>query len=162
MATVGITIDGKKIDADSFDTAAAQVLAPETKIEMTVIAAAELQNSFKQLIGTFGTLAQKMKQVPVDLQSGKDAEAGKTVTELADRMDEFCHLTALSALFPDKYGTLKIDGKTVSEFFADFSGILSDFEKGLESSDTVMIGDLSEYEISPRLEAIVCALEALS
>ncbi len=45
-----------------------------------------------------------------------------------------------------------------NEFFADFSPILIDFEQALQNNDTVLIGDLSEYEICPRLKAISEAL----
>ena len=51
--------------------------------------------------------------------------------------------------------------KTVGDFFQDFMPILSDFEQAVESGDTVLIGDLAEYEISPRLSAIAKTLNTL-
>ena len=47
------------------------------------------------------------------------------------------------------------------EFFNDFSPILADFEEALKNNDQVMIGDLSEYEICPRLQAISQALKKM-
>ena len=84
-----------------------------------------------------------------------------SIKKVADSIDNFCHIAALASLFPQDFGAVKIDGKQFSEFFADFSPILSDFEQALTNNDTVLIGDLSEYEICPRLKAISQALNAM-
>ena len=47
------------------------------------------------------------------------------------------------------------------DFFKEFSPILEDFEQALKSNDTVTVGDLSEYEICPRLLDISKSLEEL-
>ena len=36
-----------------------------------------------------------------------------------------------------------------------------DFEEGLKNDDTVLLGDLAEYEICPRLETVSQALKNL-
>ena len=46
-------------------------------------------------------------------------------------------------------------------FFEEFSPILKDFEGAMESKDSVTVGDLSEYEISPRLKNVIQALQSL-
>ena len=51
-----------------------------------------------------------------------------------------------------------MDGKDLSDFFEDFYGILKDFEQALSEKDTVTVGDLAEYEISPRLQQIIDSL----
>ena len=52
-------------------------------------------------------------------------------------------------------------GGNIEDFFAEFSPILKDFEDALQNNDTVMLGDLSEYEICPRLKDISKALKAM-
>ena len=52
-------------------------------------------------------------------------------------------------------------GMNFKDFFAEFSPILEDFEDALQNNDTVMLGDLSEYEICPRLKDISKALKAM-
>ena len=55
----------------------------------------------------------------------------------------------------------KINGMAFSDFFSDFSPILLDFEQALQNNDTVLIGDLSEYEICPRLKEISKTLKEI-
>ncbi len=102
-----------------------------------------------------------MEDVPVALQSGKNKEVSDSIKKVADSIDNFCHIAALASLFPQDFGSTKIDGKQFGDFFKEFSPILSDFEQALTNNDTVLIGDLSEYEICPRLKAISQALKAM-
>ena len=90
------------------------------------------------------------------LLSADDAAkiAAESITTLADSINHFCHLAALASLFPETFTNSTIDGMNFNDFFKDFSPILADFEQALQNNDTVMIGDLSEYEICPRLKSI--------
>ncbi|MBQ2313653.1 MAG: hypothetical protein II187_01970 [Treponema sp.] len=152
--TVAIWLNGREISADKFDDAAAEALTDNTEIDLNVISKHDIIESFKDIAAQFSSLTEKLNDVPVQLQSGKDREASATITALATEVDTFCHMAALSALFPDLYNALIIDGKNLNDFFKEFSPILSDFESAMEVKDTVTVGDLSEYEIGPRLKSI--------
>ena len=49
------------------------------------------------------------------------------------------------------FANTKEKAQKISDFLADFAPILSDFENAFKDKDTVLIGDLSEYEIAPRI-----------
>ena len=88
------------------------------------------------------------------MQSSREKDAGAVIKLLADEIDAFCHTATLSALFPDVYESLKIEGQDAGTFFNELSPLLSDLKSALETKDIVTVGDLSEYEISPRLEKL--------
>ncbi len=157
--TVSICIDGKNISAAEFDEAAAKELKPDTKIELGVVNQVFVEEAFKSERLLCLDISEKLKSVSVKFQSGKDGEANSIIVMLADLIDGVCHTASLATLFPEKFSGVKIDGKTFSEFFAELSPILKDFEQAIASKDTVMTGDLAEYEISPRLEQLASALE---
>mgnify|MGYP003571349101 CR=1 FL=1 len=157
--TVNIFIDEKNISANEFDEVAKQELKDDTKIELDVVSVSAIKSAFKEQEALAVKIADELETVSVKFQSGQDKEANLIITKLADLVDAVCHTASLSALFPEEFNKIKIEDKTFSEFFADFSPILKDFEQAISSNDTVMIGDLSEYEISPRLRALAQALE---
>lgn len=99
-----------------------------------------------------------MENVPTLLQNNKNNEVANSITKLADNIDSFSHIAALSSLFPNTFSDIKIDDQELNNFFNDFSPILLDFENALKSNDSVLIGDLSEYEICPRLKSLSKAL----
>ena len=85
----------------------------------------------------------------------------QTIIKLSDVMNAFCNTVTWSSLFPEKFGSIMIDGKNLSDFLSDLSPILKDFSDALENSDSVLLGDLSEYEICPRLESLSKAIGEL-
>lgn len=153
-AVIGIQVDGKTVTAENFDETSKLPLQKETKFDFSVVTKDSIKQSFVALSGLFSELADKMEDIPAALQSGMNKEAGDSIKKVADSIDQFCHVAALSSLFPEEFGNTLIEGKQFTDFFNEFAPILKDFEQALQNNDTVLIGDLSEYEICPRLRAI--------
>ena len=160
-AVIGISVDGKQITADIFDEEAQKTLGKDTKFEFSIVSENDIKASFVKLSELFAELAAQMEEVPVALQSGRNLEVSESIKKLADSIDQFCHIATLASLFPDTFKATSVNGLNFKEFFADFSPILKDFEDALQNNDTVMLGDLSEYEICPRLKDISKALQNL-
>lgn len=158
-AVIGICVDGNQITADLIDKISPEPLQENTKFEFSIITSGAIKDSFFQLSNLLEQLSDKMIQVPVDLQCGKTVQVGETIKNLADSIDQFCHVAALATLFPEDFTEAKIDGLNFQDFLKDFSPVLADFEEGLKNNDTVLIGDLAEYEICPRLKSISEALK---
>ena len=118
--TIGIFLNGKKVLADDFDNASKTPLEENTKIELTVLSKQDVIDSLGKSKDKFSSLAKKLPEGPVALQGGKDKEANTVIAELAEAIDDFCHTAALSALFPEVYSSIVIDGKSVTEFFEEF------------------------------------------
>ena len=153
-AVIGIVVDSKQITAELFDEEAAKPLGSNTKFEFSIVTKNDIKASFEKLSELFNELAAQMEGVPVALQSGKNAEVSESIKRLADSIEQFCHVATLASLFPETFSTSSLNGISFKDFFAEFSPILKDFEDALQNNDTVMLGDLSEYEICPRLKAI--------
>ena len=160
-AVIGICVDGKQITAELFDQEASKPLGKDTKFEFSIVTENDIKASFEKLSELFAELAAQMEGVPVALQSGKNLEVSESFKKLADSIDQFCHIATLASLFPETFTNTSINGMNFKDFFADFSPILKDFEDALQNNDTVMLGDLSEYEICPRLKEISNALKEL-
>lgn len=160
--TVSIVLNGKPIAAKEFDEAIKAPISDDTVLELTVVSKIDIEDSFKISCKEFSSLSKELLDIPVMLQSGKDKDANLIITKLASEIDRFCHAATLSALFPKYYGKLLINGKEIGTFFSEFAPILSDFEKALETKDTVTVGDLAEYEISPRLKNISAAIKSIN
>ncbi len=160
-AVIGITVNGKQITAELFDEEAAKPLDKNSKFEFSIVTKNDIKVSFAKLSELFNELALQMEGVPVALQSGKNLEVSESIKKLADSIDQFCHIATLASLFPDTFTATSLGGMNFKDFFANFSPILKDFEDALQNNDTVMLGDLSEYEICPRLKEISEALKTI-
>ena len=160
-AVIGISVDGKQITAEIFDEEASKPLGKDTKFEFSIVSENDIKASFAKLAELFSELAAQMESVPVALQSGKNLEVSESIKKLADSIEQFCHIATLASLFPETFTNISMNRINFKDFFADFSPILKDFEDALQNNDTVMLGDLSEYEICPRLKEISKALKEM-
>lgn len=157
-AVIGIKINNESVSADMFDEISKEELSENTKFDFNVVTETAIKESFANLAGYLQTLAEEIEEVPSLFINGKGNEANNSIKKLADAIDQFCHVAALASLFPDTFNTTKIGDKNFTQFFEDFSPILTDFENALASNDTVLVGDLCEYEICPRLHEMATSL----
>lgn len=153
-AVIEIKVNDNQISAEAFDEEAKKELSEDMKFEFTIVTKNNIKDSFSNLSVLFNELSEKMEQVPVDIQTGKNQEVTASIQALADSINQFSHVAALASLFPETFTNTTINNMPFNEFFKDFSTILLDFEQALQSNDSVLVGDLSEYEICPRLQAI--------
>ncbi|MDR1933277.1 MAG: hypothetical protein LBQ57_10720 [Spirochaetales bacterium] len=90
-----------------------------------------------------------LENVPVLLQSGKDREAMQSILSYTELT-----LKAIRIL------AQRTEGREDSnDFCKDLNGILNELRDAFEARDSVLIGDLFEYEIAPRTDRLAEILE---
>ncbi|MBO5137197.1 MAG: hypothetical protein J6B81_01680 [Spirochaetaceae bacterium] len=153
--TVAISVNGKSVLAEEFNSITEMPIEEVSTLNLTTVTQDDILISFKEIGQEFSLIAENLKQLSIMFQNGQDKTAVETVKRLADAVNSFCHVATLSTLFPEKFADIKLNNMSVSDFFAELSPILTDFEQGFQNSDSVLMGDLAEYEICPRIEAII-------
>lgn len=99
--------------------------------------------------------AAALENFALDLQMGKDRQAAETVRNFAFLTSKLFRLLPIL-----RYGGVKLEELEVDEnFFNDFNTALNEFFEAYENADTVLAGDLAEYEVSPRLKDFYNALK---
>jgi hypothetical protein len=125
---------------------------------------AERANPLEELkrIGTNApSLAQRLEALPLELQTGKDVQAAVTLRDFAS------FIAKLLRIFPvlESEG-VDLDSKRIGEygfkaFFEELNTALKELTAGYENGDAILVGDLAEYEIAPRLRMLDGALAEL-
>ncbi len=159
--TINIVVNGKEMDASDFDQAVQRPIDEIDTLELTTITEDDIWVSFQDIAARFNAIIEDLRLISVRFQNGQDKMALDSVAKLADIVDYFCKVTALSALFPNRFGSMDVESVKVQDFFSDFSSILGEFEEAFKNSDSVMLGDLAEYEITPRIESIITMINAI-
>lgn len=104
----------------------------------------ELENPEKAAAAAAAALAsaaEKLEEAAVKLQTGHDAAA----------MEIMIHLTELLGAFMRPVSWMSAEREAVKSAARDITGFLAELEEAMGAGDTVLIGDLLEYEIKPRL-----------
>ena len=148
---IGVSIDGVEIDAEELTNRFSDSIDAISNLSITTICKEDIVFYFKSINEDLTDLEKNLTEIPVLLQSGKEKEAAEIVQDFANAFDNFCKAVTLSSLFVDYFANTKEKAQKISAFLEDFAPILSDFENAFKDKDTVLIGDLSEYEIAPRI-----------
>jgi hypothetical protein len=104
------------------------------------------------------SIAKRMEELPLDIQTGKDASADQTIllfSRIGEKLFRLFFIYKTDGLSVDDF---IVDGKPFKAFMSDFNSALSDLSQAYESRDTVLIGDAAEYELAPRLIKFFAAL----
>jgi hypothetical protein len=126
----------------------------------------ELRDPLRELGGMESLvegMAKRLEDLPLDIQTGKDGRAAETVqlfSNIAEKLFRIFSLLKLEGIITD---TLRIDAVpgeiSLNAFINDFSAALKELLAAYEVKDAVLVGDLAEYELAPRLRAFYSAIK---
>jgi hypothetical protein len=94
----------------------------------------------------------RLIDLPLDIQTGKDARAAQTVQFFSGITEKIFRVYRQMDI--QGYITKDDAKKSLTGQINDFNNVVKEFLLAFEKNDTVLIGDLAEYEIAPRLQNI--------
>ena len=110
--------------------------------------------------GLVTSLIPQVQEVSILLQTGKDSDAMSLVvrfTELTEKLFRTLpHLARVHEGFRERY----LDGQRLPALTIDLNERLHELVEAFGAQDSVLIGDLLEYEIVPRIEELIAVLPA--
>lgn len=104
--------------------------------------------------GLLGSLMEDVRDVPIQLQTGKDAEAMGTVVRFTELTLKLLRLLPSAS---EIHG-IEIDGQALDDHIQGLNGILEELSEAFLAEDTVLVGDILEYEIVVRIESLIAAV----
>jgi hypothetical protein len=132
--------------------------AVEKTLSMAQARSLETENpvaAFLELENKLNAESEKLLDLPLDLQTGNDRRAARTVEDFSNVTQNMLRL--LPSL---QYAMLKkADVFSDSILFDEFKSALKEFAEAYENKDMVLSGDLAEYELAPRVKERYAALK---
>ena len=97
-----------------------------------------------------------ISDVSILLQTGKDKEAFNTVLTFIELSQTVVRiLSILREAGSLDFEKISAGDESLESFYTGFNQILKDLAEAFDSSDTVLIGDLLEYEIAPKIDTLL-------
>lgn len=123
----------------------------------------ELENPQKE-INKSGPLveeiAARLEDLPLDIQTGKDGRAAETVRIFSGIAEKLFRLFDLLKIEGFNVEILTVDDIPIYTYIEEFGSALKELLAAYESRDAVLVGDLAEYELAPRLLKFYSAISA--
>ncbi len=126
----------------------------------------EMENPNTELASAASRLresVERLSEVSVMLQTGRDQEAMQEIVHFAELSSQIIRLyPSLKQAGGVDFASVEVDGTSFPDFYAEFNGILGELIEAFGAEDSVLIGDLLEYEVSPRLEKLKSYIDLLT
>ena len=115
----------------------------------------ELQDpaaEFQKIESIVNNICLRLEELPLDFQTGKDAAAAETINTFSCISEKIFRIINILGM---KYqGELIINDLPIKSFIKEFDAVLLQMLSAYQQQDTVLAGDIAEYEIAPRLSAL--------
>ena len=102
------------------------------------------------------SLLPSMEEVSLMLQTGKDRDAMDVIIRFSEL---FQRLLRIFTYLPEK--DRAVHSNDLKKYISEMSGILKELAEAFATEDSVLMGDLMEYEIMPRMENFPRFFESL-
>lgn len=154
MTVISIAIDGAPVSPDELDGVFRQDPSSVSKIELETLSGDDIRQMLADLGSRFSECVPALEDIPVQLQIGKDIQVMETIHSFSldlERLYKLIPLVHLTDLAPED---LTVEGIALADFPSNLAPLLSELLSALEQKDTVLAGDISEYELAPKIGAL--------
>jgi hypothetical protein len=118
------------------------------KLAARIREASRPQEALTTCIDGLRASTAQLAEVPVALATGRDRQAMESIVGIADLIETLIALVPFLPHDPER-----------GRLFGELNGVFRDLIAAFDAKDTVLIGDLIEYEAAPRIGALVPLLE---
>lgn len=139
----------------SIETAGALVRSRRAETEHPEEALTVLVRNVEELIPL-------LEDLPLALQTGNDSEAASTLSRFVRTAESLIRLVPLLKAAGVPVDSMLVDSKAFPTWVEELLGVLTELVEGYTNGDIILVGDLAEYEIAPRLAALAPALDTLA
>ncbi|MDR3167485.1 MAG: hypothetical protein LBT93_06030 [Treponema sp.] len=123
----------------------------------------ELESPLKELVNMDGVItgiARRLEDLPLDIQTGKDLQAAETVSLFSGITEKLFRLFFLLNQQGIVTEEITVEDLSIQAFIAEFTAALKELLAAYEAKDAVLVGDLAEYELAPRLLKLYSAMRS--
>jgi len=103
-------------------------------------------------------ICARLEELPLDIQTGKDARAAETVRTFSGVAEKVFRVFDVLKTKGFPVEEVTVENMSLTAYIAEFSTALRELLAAYEQHDTVMVGDLAEYEMAPRLRGLHAAV----
>ena len=124
----------------------------------------EIENPVSELVGLEQLVAEvcvRLEDLPLDTQTGKDTKANQTVQMFAGVTEKIFRIISILTAQGYLNNEIKIEDIEIKTFISDFRNVVSELLDAYKNSDTVLIGDLCEYELAPKIRSLFSSISAV-
>ena len=157
---VQIKVDGKELTSHELDRLFTQPVDTDIIIELSTFSGAEIRNYMQRLTQELLKYADDFEQIPVAMQTGKDAQVLNVLGTFSEKLNELYRALLLSDV-TELPIDIQIEGKSIHEYQKEITALLQEIVSSIEEKDIIQVGDLAEYELAPLVKTLINGVSSI-
>ena len=157
---VQIKVDGKELTSHELDRLFTQPVDTDIIIELSTFSGAEIRNYMQRLTQELFKYADDFEQIPVAMQTGKDAQVLNVLGTFSEKLNELYRALLLSDV-TELPIDIQIEGKSIHEYQKEITALLQEIVSSIEEKDIIQVGDLAEYELAPLVKTLINGVSSI-
>lgn len=154
QTVIKVAVDGKELTPDELDQLFTQPVDSEVTIDLSTLSGAEVRSYMRTLAKEILQSADEFEQIPVYMQTGKDAQVLSVLQAFSQKLNELYRAFLLSDITGIPVD-IPIQGKSLQSYQKEISALLNDIVSSIEDKDIIQVGDLAEYELAPLVKDLI-------
>jgi len=137
------------------DTKSLASVAEEMLREVT-----EPLKEFANIEPVLNEICEKLIDLPLDIQTGKDMKAAKTIqlfTAITEKIYRIFYQMDIQGYLLNKDNGANSKEQIITQI-TEFTDVLKELLEAYEKNDSVLVGDLAEYEASVKIKELYAAV----
>jgi hypothetical protein len=103
--------------------------------------------------------AESLIEIPVLLQTGEDSRVMESIHSFAEDFESLCQSLPLMKTISERdIAAVLVEDIPLEQYPSRLTPMLGELIEAIKSNDTVLIGDISEYELAPKLQSLASVL----
>jgi hypothetical protein len=116
-------------------------------------------DEMKTAAALFDERAADLADLPILLQTGKEDQAMKAMLFFIEIFNKVIRILPELRRSGIDTASISVDGSAMPDFYGSFNDVLRELTDAFEHKDAVLIGDLAEYEVLPRMRSFFAAMK---
>lgn len=159
MTITGITVDGELLAAEDLEALFSRAPDEITSLALETMSGVDVVSIMHRLGVRMGEHVSALSEIPVLLQTGDDGKVMEIIHAFARDFESLCQsIPLLDSISTRDASTLLVEDVPLDQYPSQLTPLLGELIEAIKSNDTVLIGDISEYELAPKVGALASVL----
>jgi hypothetical protein len=111
-------------------------------------------SEFSNIAPVLEDTCTRLENLALDIQTGKDSHASQTIQLFSGICEKILRISNQLKI----QGYLSNDEKQFSKVMGEFGNLIKELLSAYEKHDTILVGDIAEYEAAPKLKELYSAI----
>ena len=99
-----------------------------------------------------------MEEIPLDFQTGKDGKAMEKISFFSSVGEKVFRIINILKLETYPINDIRVNNMPIGNYISEFDASLRELLAAYERHDIILVGDLAEYEMAPRLRSLYASV----